>query len=121
MLVIRSGVASDAPALARVFHDAVRIGAREAYSEEECAAWCPDLPEGKPWVERLTGADLLVAEVAGEVAGFMSLVVETGMLDMAFVHPDHERKGVATALLGPRGPGAGRGARAARNRGKPSG
>ena len=38
MLHIRSAGPADFAALAKVFHDAVRLGARAVYSEAECAA-----------------------------------------------------------------------------------
>ena len=99
MLLIRSAVPEDFPALAEVFFAAVREGALGLYSEEQCRAWCPKLPSGPAWAERLGQADiLLVAEVDNAVAGYMSLITATGYLDMAFVRPRFQRQGVASAL-----------------------
>lgn len=98
MLQVRSAVPADFAALAQVFHDAVREGARSAYSEAECAAWCPEVPKGPGWDARLAGSEVLVAEVEGQTAGFMTLVPARGFLDMAFVAPRFARQGVGAAL-----------------------
>ncbi len=60
-VVVRSARAKDVPALAEVFHAAVR-GA-EAYSEAERAAWSPAVPTVEAWTKRLDGLDIVVAEV----------------------------------------------------------
>ena len=61
-----------------------------------------------PWSERSVASELenklscwLVAEEAGQVAGYIgsqTVCGETDMMNVA-VHPDHRRKGVAEALI----------------------
>ncbi len=98
MAHVREFRASDAHALARIFHDAIHIGAADAYDAEARSAWCPKLPEGSAWSLKLTEAVTFVAENAEGPVGFMSLLPGSGHIDLAFVHPDHMRKGVASAL-----------------------
>ncbi|AZQ67334.1 GNAT family N-acetyltransferase [Silicimonas algicola] len=93
-VVVRSGRAEDVPALPEVFHAAVQ--AAEAYSEAERAAWSPAVPTVEAWTRRLDGLDVVVAEVGGEVAGFMCL--KDDLLDLAYVHPTFARQGVGHAL-----------------------
>ena len=99
MLQIRSAEPADLDALAQVFFQAVREGARGVYSKAQCRAWCPAVPERAVWAERLAGSDVLVAEVDGKIAGFMTLIAARGFLDMAFVAPAFGRQGVGAALL----------------------
>ena len=98
MRQVRTARPEDAGALAEVFYLGVRRGARVAYSEAQCSAWCPEVPDGEGWVRRLDGLDIVLAEVSGQVVGFMALDVEQGLLDLAYVHPEHVREGHASAL-----------------------
>ena len=66
------------------------------YSEEEIDAWTsfdPDnsVPEGK--IERW------VAEQDGEITGFADYMPDKNTVTGVYVHPDHLRKGIGTALL----------------------
>ena len=94
-VVIRSGRAGDIPALAEIFHAAVR--AAHAYTETERAAWSPAVPSMEAWRRRLDGLDILVAEVGGRTAGFMGL--KDDLVDFAYVHPAFARQGLGGALL----------------------
>ncbi|MCV6594140.1 MAG: GNAT family N-acetyltransferase [Silicimonas sp.] len=98
MRLVRDAGAADFPALAEIFHAAVRIGAKTAYSDAQRAAWCPDVPEGARWAKRLAGLDILVAETGGKIVGFMAMDRESGLVDLSYVHPDHMRQGHADAL-----------------------
>lgn len=40
----------------------------------------------------------MIAEFSGTIAGFANLS-DDGLVDMLFVHADHQRRGVASALL----------------------
>ena len=98
MLNVRSFQAGDAEALGRVYHHAIREGAVEAYGAAAVRAWSPEAPSGANWAERLATAETVVAEAEGTPVGFMSLVPETGLIDLAFVLPEAARSGVASAL-----------------------
>ncbi len=98
MRLVRTAGAEDYPALAEIFYLGVRRGARVAYSEAQCAAWCPEMPGGEAWTARLAGLEVVLAEVDGVPVGFMGLDVAKSLLDLAFVHPDHVRKGHSSAL-----------------------
>ncbi|MEQ8449937.1 MAG: GNAT family N-acetyltransferase [Nitratireductor sp.] len=100
-LRIRAFRADDAAALGRLFFESVHRGTASAYSEAQRAAWAPEPPGGPVWAARLGDAETLVAEIAGAPAGFMSVIGTAdgvGVVDMAFVHPDHMGKGIASAL-----------------------
>lgn len=97
-VVLRRGRPDDAEAILRLSLDAIRTSAAEFYSTEELAAW-----SGRRTVEghrrMLEQTVLLVAEVAGELAGFANLEVETCTVDQLFVAPAAGGRGVARALL----------------------
>ena len=97
MLEIRSYRPLDAEVLGAVFHAAVQ-GA-DAYSVRQREAWCPAAPSGEAWAARLANADVVVAEIGREIVGFMTLETETGLVDLAFVHPDHARRGIGRAMV----------------------
>lgn len=87
----------DAAATARIYFDAVRIGARTHYGDAQRRAWAPRVPETAAWLDRLRPQTVLVAERDGQVIGFMTLTAE-GCIDLAFVTPDHIGRGVAKQL-----------------------
>lgn len=97
-LVVRSFDPGDAEPLGRLFHRAVREGAAAHYDADQRAAWSPAPPDGAGWTARLAEAETVVAEQAGEIVGFMSLVVTSGYLDLAYVAPEVMGGGVADAL-----------------------
>ena len=97
-VVVRPYAPSEAGVILAIFRAAVRIGARRDYSQEQVEAWAPDEIDFTGWSARRTGRLTWVAEVAGEPEGFTDLE-PNGHLDMLYVHPDHHRRGVATALL----------------------
>ena len=95
---LRPYTPADAGGLARIFHDAIRIGAAAHYTEAERRAWAPVCPSADAWRARLIGLWTLVAHGPDGPSGFMSLRPD-GYLDLAFVAPDRAGQGVGSALL----------------------
>lgn len=95
---VRAYCPEDADTLANIFFRGVREGAAAHYSNEQRAAWCTEVPAGDGWLERLGKAETVVAELEGARVGFMSLVVDSGYLDFAYVLPELMGKGVADVL-----------------------
>ncbi|MEH6478072.1 MAG: GNAT family N-acetyltransferase [Sneathiella sp.] len=94
---IRPYFTSDADQTARVFYDAVHIGATEFYSEAQRLAWASESPKPPLWGERLSRTTTMVAEKNNQIVGFMSLT-KAGMIDMAYVTPAAMGMGVASEL-----------------------
>jgi putative acetyltransferase len=88
---------ADATATRRVFVRAIRNTASADYTPEQIDAWAADV-DPEVWAERRITADTWVAELGGEVVGFVD-IDESGYIDMLFVDPGAARIGVATALL----------------------
>lgn len=87
----------DAAATARVFFDAVHIGARSHYDEAQRRAWAPQVPETSQWRERLGSQTTLVAHRHDSVIGFIGLS-PYGCVDLIFVAPDEVGRGTAGSL-----------------------
>lgn len=94
---IREARPEDAPALAQVFFAAVREGP-SLYSQAQRAAWVPVPPEPAAFAARLARNAVVVAETSGALVGFMTLDA-AGYIDLAYVLPGHQRRGVFRALL----------------------
>lgn len=94
---IRSYQASDLAPLLALFTASVHGLGRDHYDPAQLAAWAPPAPDPASWAARLAGVQTLVAEVNGELAGFVSWQAD-GHIDLLFVAPSHARHGVATRL-----------------------
>jgi len=80
------------------FGESVReIGARY-YAPEQIAAWAPDSPDMEGWANRLRTGAVFVFDANGAIAGFVR-VEDNGFVDLLYVHPTHERRGVGRELL----------------------
>jgi GNAT superfamily N-acetyltransferase len=105
-ILVRPARVSDAAAIARAHVDSWRAGYAGLVADEILAAL--DV-EGRAarWREIIPDASVLVAERAGEVAGFASLAVPArelgepgvGEVTALYVHPGQWRRGVGRALM----------------------
>lgn len=98
-LHIRPFRPEDAPALARMFHEAVhRIGVGH-YSPEQLGAWAPSVPDAKRFVERAAGGrTLLVAADDEDRPLAYGDLQGDGHIDHFYCRPDVAGTGVACAL-----------------------
>jgi len=97
-LIIRPYRPADAIGLATLFHRAVQEGTVRHYSAEQRQAWCASPPTSAGWRARVEDAETIVAERDGAHLGFMTMDMDTGYLDFAYVAPEVMGKGVAGAL-----------------------
>lgn len=95
-ITIRAFQASDLDAVIALFQGAVRQIASQDYSPEQIDAWVA--VDRAAWEKRLLESQTWVALRHHELAGFGN-IEDDGHLDMLFIHPLHQRSGVATALL----------------------
>ena len=87
----------DADDAARIFFEAVHIGTREHYSEDQRRAWGGEAPDPERVRRKLDGMIGFVAEVEGQVQGFMTIDA-AGYIDLAFVSPGFSRQGIGHRL-----------------------
>jgi putative acetyltransferase len=97
-IVIRRYTPDDCRPLAELFRRSVREIARKDYSAEQVTAWAPDEADLERFHARRSAKPTFVAEIGGAHAGFSDLE-PNGHIDMLFVHPDFQRRGVAKALI----------------------
>ncbi len=95
--MIRWATPGDADALGAVFYAAVRQGPSR-YTEAQRAAWLDHRPKGLQWSERLAPLQVAVAGVGGKAVGFMT-IEPGGYIDLAFVRPDHQGRGLFRQLF----------------------
>ena len=86
----------DCPRLVRLFTETVHAVCRGDYRPEQLGAWTGGVdPEG--WDRSLREHVTIVAETAGEIAGFGD-IDHSGYLDRLYIHKDFQRHGIASAL-----------------------
>ena len=98
LLTIRALSRADVDAVIELFRASVRIVARRDYSLDQVMAWAPDEIDAVSWAARYDTRLGWVAELDSQIVGFGELEGHEH-LDMMYVHPAHQRRGVATALL----------------------
>ncbi|MDJ0356895.1 GNAT family N-acetyltransferase [Paenarthrobacter sp. PH39-S1] len=90
---------ADAAETLAVFISAVMETASADYTVEKVQAWAQ--PEGRDvvaWNAAMLARNSIVATIGGELAGFSDVSLD-GYVDMMFVSPRHQRRGVAWQLL----------------------
>ena len=95
---IRPYVVTDASGLTSLFRSSVREIASRDYTGPQILAWAPDAIEDRQFGKRCESKSTWVSEVQGRIAGFSDLEPD-GHVDMLYVHPDFQRRGIARALL----------------------
>lgn len=97
--VIRKLEKSDIAACINLFRETVHFINAKDYSHEQLEIWAPKTidPENQWWLTLLENI-ALVAVMNNEIVGFTDLSNE-GYLDRLFVHKEHQRKGIAKALI----------------------
>jgi putative acetyltransferase len=83
----------------RCFTDAVRVIAARYYQAEQVEAWAPLEPDLISWRKRLSRDHVLVAELQASAIGGFVRVEQSGLIDLLYVHPTYERRGIGSALL----------------------
>ena len=97
-MIIRDFQASELHALVTVFQQAVHELAAGSYTPEQRAAWAPASPDLERWRERLAALHTLVADVGGDIAGFIAFS-GAGHIDLLYTSPGFARQGVASRLF----------------------
>jgi putative acetyltransferase len=96
-LIIRSAYDSDAQDLQRVFEAAVIIGCRAHYNELQLQAWISMAQQRRNWRDMVENDQVWVALCDGSMVGFIVLQ-DQGYIDMLFVHPEIQGRGIARQL-----------------------
>lgn len=97
-VTLRPYAAADAASVTALFRDSVRKIAARDYTPRQIRAWAPDVIDETLFGRRCESKSTWLAEVEGRIAGFTDLEPD-GHIDMLYVHPDFQRRGIARALL----------------------
>lgn len=96
----------DLAEVVQLFCQAVRQVNCRDYTSEQIAAWSPDPPDLHAWAQRLAQRLVLICENEGKIVGFLradrqreDAAAKAGLIDLLYVHPQHQRQGVATLLM----------------------
>lgn len=98
---IRKFHASDISQIVSLFYETVHSINKQDYSQEQLDAWAPkdeEMLKLKAWKESLGLNITFIAETNGKIVGFSDMT-EEGYLDRIYTHKDHQRRGIATALV----------------------
>lgn len=93
----RLATPDDYDALGEVMFEAVWANP-SPYTDAERKAWVTAPRKGADWVTRLSGQHIVVYEEPGRIAGFMSLVPDTGYVDFAYTLASARGRGVFREL-----------------------
>jgi len=97
-IAVRRYTPADLTGLIALFRDTVRrVNARD-YSEQQVRAWAPDEIDARQWRHRFDNKTVWVADLDGVPVGFVD-VARDGLIDMLYVHADHQGEGIASRLL----------------------
>jgi putative acetyltransferase len=98
--LIRRFRRDDAPALARLFHDAIHQIAAAHYTPEQVRAWSPLVPPAERFEARGADGRTLLVAIDGDDRPLAYGDVEAdGHIDHLFCRPDAAGTGVTDALL----------------------
>lgn len=95
---VRRWTEADTEELGEVFRKSVREVASRDYRPAQIEAWVRAPGEIETWTERMRSRVSFVAEEAGRLIGFIQYE-PPDHIDMTYVHPETQRRGVASALL----------------------
>lgn len=87
----------EAAALAELFYQTVHAVCMGDYTPAQLDAWADGWVNIAAWEKSFLAHDTLVARMEGRIVGFADL--DGGYLDRLYVHKDHQREGIATALV----------------------
>lgn len=95
---IRHYQEADAREITTLFHDSVHAIDRRLYTDQALEAWSPTPPDYEHWRARLTLKKPFVADINGQIVGFIELDPD-GHIDCLYVHKDYQRQGIGQSLL----------------------
>ena len=95
--IIRPFEPTDCEVLANLFYFTIHTGNAKDYTKEQLNAWATGKIDLQKWNKSLREHYTFVAVENNVIVGFGD-IDKSGYLDRLYVHKDHQRKGVATAI-----------------------
>ena len=97
MIELQRYQSGEAAALEELFYQTVHAVCTEDYTPAQLDAWADGQVNIAAWERSFLAHDTLVARMDGKIVGFADL--DGGYLDRLYVHKEHQREGIATALV----------------------
>lgn len=95
---IRNASADDLADILHLFEESIRMTCSDEYTLKQINAWVGSSRDREKWMNRIDKDLFIVSERAGQITGFASLKGKDHV-DLLYVHPRHQRKGIAQRLL----------------------
>ncbi|WP_462250120.1 GNAT family N-acetyltransferase [Ekhidna sp.] len=96
-MYIREATAEDLDEILKLFDETIRNVNSKDYSSQQIQVWS-SAKNRNIWTEKIKDQSFLIAISNEKIVGFSS-IDSVGFLDFMYVHYQHLRKGIATALL----------------------
>lgn len=97
-LDFRPATAEDVDAVERLQVDAIRLGTGEHYEAEAREAWAGAFNR-EGFAEKVEKHDVWIAEVEGQIRGYVSLDPATQEVDSVYVAPEAAGQGIGRSLM----------------------
>ena len=94
---LREYIPSDVDQLAELFHQTVHSVNGKEYSTEQLHAWANGKVDLQEWNRSFLEHYTIVAVENDRIVGFGD-IDRSGYLDRLYVHKDHQREGIASAI-----------------------
>lgn len=96
-MLLRKYTPSDCPELAELFYNTVHKVNAGDYTEEQLDAWATGSVDMDRWDQSFQEHYTVIAVENNTIVGFGDMD-QTGYLDRLYVHKDHQKRGIATAI-----------------------
>ena len=96
---LREYIPSDCAQMAELFYQTVHSANARDYTKEQLDAWATGEVDLQAWDKSFRAHRTIVATENGEIVGFGDMD-RSGYLDRLYVHKDHQRQGIASAICG---------------------
>ena len=98
MPTMRRADENDAQRIADVFSSSIQELAKDHYTELQIASWSGGFGVDRI-LRQIQDGGVYVAEMEGDIAGFVEINLTTAEVEMVFVDPRHARQRVGSAML----------------------
>ena len=94
---IRQATIADIDTIAQLYYDTIIAINSKDYTNEQIEAWASTHTNLDGWARRMDEQYFYIAILDKIIVGFASMD-KSGYFDLLYIHKDHQRKGIATAL-----------------------
>ncbi|GAB2640045.1 GNAT family N-acetyltransferase [Emticicia sediminis] len=97
-MTIRKATIADNQAITQLFYKTITSINVKDYDAQQIETWASSAENKDFWQEQIEKQYFIIAENDEYLLGFASLTVD-GYLDLMYVHKNHQKQGIASALL----------------------